>query len=220
VILFGSLTASVLGPNMSHMWEDGNHAEVIRRIHFALRLTLMVLLGVAVFLLGVSPWVIRWICGPAYAASASLIWVFLIYQLFNSAFYVLGLYPLLVEKPLISLYALSTGLLTNVLANLYLIPRMGVLGGAFSAAISMVVVVISMSLMCRREGFHFEGRTFRVMALMFLPAIPSRLGLLAASALVLALVLWTDWILSRDERAVLVDKVRGMLRPASTPAGS
>ncbi len=212
VILFGSLTASVLGPNMSHMWEEGDREGVMKRINFALRLTLMVLLGVAVFLLGVSPWVIRLICGDAYAASASLVWVFLIYQLFNSAFHVLGLYPLLVERPLMSLYALTSGLVVNVAANLWLIPRYGVMGGAISAMVSMFTVVVVLAVQCRMRGFKFEWRSLVVMALMFLPAIPSRIGLLVASTGVLAVTLFTDWILSPEERGVLVDKIRGMLR--------
>jgi O-antigen/teichoic acid export membrane protein len=212
VFLLGQLTANVLSPNLSQMWEEGDRGMVMRRINFALRVTLLGLLGVALFLLAVSPWVIRVICGRGFLQSADLIWAFVIYNLFFSAFYVVNLYPTLIEKPQMGLFAISAGLVSDVGLNLILIPRFGLQGAATAAFTSMAVIVVVLLVACVRAGFRVELRTLFVMALLFLPTLRSRELLLAVYAALIVVVVFTPWVLARDEKAMLRERVVGMLR--------
>ncbi|MBI5837811.1 MAG: oligosaccharide flippase family protein [Candidatus Eisenbacteria bacterium] len=202
VFLLGALTANVLSPNLSQMWEEGDRRVVMRRINFAVRATLLALLGVALFLLAVSPWVIPFICGKGFTESANLMWAFVMYHLFYSAFYVLGLYPLLIEKPQMGLLGVTMGLVADVGLNLLLTPRYGVTGAAISAFCSMAVIALVMLAQC----------TIFVLALLFLPALRSRRILLAAYAALILVILFTPWLLDAEEKALLKARVLGMLR--------
>ncbi len=211
VFLFGALTANVLGPNLSRMWEEGRREEAVRNIHLALRVTLLALLGLALFIFAVSPWVIPILCGPEYAQAADLLWAFGIYQLFYSAFYVLGLYPILIERPQMSLFAVIAGLVVNVGLNLWLIPPLGTTGAALAAVFSMVTVVAVLLIQNLLAGFYLDWRSLAVLGLLALPALQSRRLLLVAYPVLIAMVIWTPWVLSNDEKNLIVDRVKRAL---------
>ncbi|HVP38216.1 MAG TPA: oligosaccharide flippase family protein [Candidatus Saccharimonadales bacterium] len=212
VFLLGALTANVLGPNLSQMWEEGDRELVMRRINLALRVTLLALLGVALFLLGVSPWVIPLMCGKAFAQSASLMWAFGVYHLFYSAFYVLGLYPMLVERPHMNLIAVSVALAVDVPLNLLLIPRYGVYGAAVAGFTSMGTIVLVLLLQCLRAGLKVQPRTYLVLVLQLLPTLRSRRLLLAVYAALVLVVVLTPWVLTREEKALLTGQATAFLR--------
>ena len=152
------------------------------------------------------------LCGPAYAVSAQLMWIFVIYQLFYSAFYVLGIYPLLVEKPQLSLFAVAAGLLVNVGLNALWIPRYGVTGGAMAAVASMVAVVLTLALLTTRHGFRLQARSVLVLLLLAMPALRWRPALLLGYLAVAAVAVWTTWILTAEEKALLREKLAGLRR--------
>jgi O-antigen/teichoic acid export membrane protein len=189
------------------MWEDGDRAEVVRRINMALRATLLVLLGLALFLLGVSPKVIPLICGPAYASSASLMWIFVVYQLFYSAFYVIGIFPYISEKPRMTFVAAVAGLAANVGLNILWIPSHGTAGAALAALASMVLMVAVLLGQSLQAGFRLEWRSLVMLGLLLLPALQHRPVLLVAYLALIVLVIATPWILHPDEKQVLLDRL-------------
>src|SRR5262249_28651974 len=150
------------------------------------------------------------ICGPAYGASASLMWMFVIYQLFYSSFYVFGIFPILIERPQMSFFAVLVALLVNIGLNVAWIPAYGTFGAAAAALTSMVVLVLVAQGAFR--GLRVEWRTWLVMALLFLPALRQRPVLLASYLALIVVVLATPWILRREEKELLRERLLHSLR--------
>jgi len=150
------LFATMITPHLSHDWEAGRRDEVGRRLNLILKIVGLALLAAAALVLLVSPLLFNWAYEGKFAAGhAVLPWV-LIYCIWFGLSAVAHNYLWCAERAGLGALSLLCGLVTNVLLNLLLLPRYGLLGAVLAAASSKLLSLVLVYFFTRQCGMRIS----------------------------------------------------------------
>jgi O-antigen/teichoic acid export membrane protein len=117
-------------------------------------------LGIALPISFIAPWIITLSYGEYYSASSGLLAVYIWAQLGTNLGVARGTWFIIEGKVRWSLYAGMIGVFTNILLNLYLIPRYEAMGATVATLITYFLVTVLVNPLFR--DLHFvSGQIFR-----------------------------------------------------------
>lgn len=202
----GLAVNNVIFPHLSTAWEAGKKDLALSRLDLTVRFTAvgLTVIGLGLILLG-RP-VIILLLGEAYVAGADVLPYLVVFYLLTISVWLFGVYASLVERTYVSTIGLVTALPVNVILNLVLIPKMGIVGAGLATMLSYVLLWIVVVGTCRAFGMPLRSRTVAASLFPFLLLLPP---LLAACAVAGATYLCfrTGWIVSGNERRRVFSEV-------------
>ncbi len=195
----GLAVNNVIFPHLSTAWEAGKKEQALLSLDLAVKFTAVPLTVIGLLLILLGRPIILLLLGEAYVAGADVLPYLVVFYLLTISVWLFGVYASLVEKTYVSTIGLVTALPVNVVLNLVLIPRMGIVGAGLATMLSYVLLWIVVVGICRAFGMPLRLRTVAASLFPFLLLLPP---LLAACAVVGATYLCfrTEWIISGDER--------------------
>lgn len=197
-----ALLGAMATPHFSSDWEAGRRDLVSARLNLFLKLLSPALVAAAVLILGIAPLLFGVAFQGKFAQGEAVLPWTLAYCIWFGLAVVAQNYLWCAEKARWGSLAFLVGLVTNVVLNLLLLPRLGLLGAVLATSAANALVLALVCLFDCRAGFRMQRGTWLLLALP--AAIP--LGP-AAAASVLAVVamscLVSDWLLSREEKQML-----------------
>jgi len=195
----GLAVNNVIFPHLSTAWEAGKKEQALLSLDLAVKFTAVPLTVIGLLLILLGRPIILLLLGEAYVAGADVLPYLVVFYLLTISVWLFGVYASLVERTYVSTIGLATALPLNVVLNLVLIPRMGIVGAGLATMLSYVLLWIVVVGICRAFGMPLRLRTVAASLFPFLLLLPP---LLAACAIVGATYLCfrTEWIISRDER--------------------
>jgi O-antigen/teichoic acid export membrane protein len=195
----GLAVNNVIFPHLSAAWEAGKKEQALLSLDLAVKFTAIPLTVIGLLLILLGRPIILLLLGEAYVAGADVLPYLVVFYLLTISVWLFGVYASLVEKTYVSTIGLVTALPVNVVLNLVLIPRMGIVGAGLATMLSYVLLWIVVVGICRAFGMPLRLRTVAASLFPFLLLLPP---LLAACAVAGATYLCfrTEWIISRDER--------------------
>jgi len=202
IFLFGMIAGSVLLPNISHIWEEGDKNKVIYLVNFALKInTLFLLFGALVLYLFKRP-IVSLLYGGEYMLSLPIVGMLLIFWLAHAVYWIIAGYAQLIEKTYIPLVCGAIGLISNVVLNYIFIPKYELMGAAVATTISFGLILVAMHLWFKKEGLKIKTST---VSICILPLIFVFNAFIAAFlfVIVLSLILGTNFIITQDEKETL-----------------
>ena len=130
--------------------------------------------GVAIPITFLSDWLITFLFGEAYLASADVLTI----HIWSGAFVALGIASSnwLISEDLqkLSMLRTSLGAVVNIILNFILIPSYGIVGAAFTTLISQITAAFIFDLFYKRTRGNF---LMKLKSLLFLNIITKILGL-------------------------------------------
>lgn len=207
IFMFGVVVGSVLVPNLSNIWEQGEKDKAMYMLNFAIKINTLFLLSGAAILFLFKKQIISILYGSDYIKCLPIIGILLIFWLCSSIFWTLGPYAQLIEKTYILVICCSIGLVSNIFLNYVLIPRFGLIGAAVASASSFVVILMIMFVLFRREGLELKTNTILVCILPLMFVLNS-IHIFFFFLMLFGIIFGTNLILSKDEKNTLYSQVK------------
>ncbi len=207
LVSIASILATVLLPHLSHDWECGRRDLVLRRLNLFLKLLAYGLIAASAGVLFVAPWLFGVAFQGKFAGGMTVLPWTLAYCVWFGVAMVAQQYLWCAERAGLVGLALAAGLVINILLNLALLPRLGLLGAVLAASAANLAALVLILFFARLAGF----RAHRGLLLMLGLAPAICLGPWATAAVLLALALETvrtDQILSSEEKLQLAEGVK------------
>ncbi|MDF2155720.1 flippase [Vibrio sp. CAU 1672] len=132
---------------------ESKYMEILRNVF-----TLYSLIGwvVSVTIFMFSEQIIQLLFGSAYIDGAKVLSI----SVFSNVFINLGvaqsLWILNERKPILSLYKTFVGAIVCIVANLFLIPKFGIIGAAYSSILSQAISAVLLNLILDRRIFNLQ----------------------------------------------------------------
>ncbi len=135
VIFIMNAGQSVAGPMMARAYVNGRKAELQRVVSLFTLLSLLAALPIAAILAVGAPWLLR-AFGPEFPQAADALFVLLGMQCVNVATGPVGLLLAMTGRQAVLAWLLLAAVIVNVILNVVLIPRFGLMGAAWSSFIA------------------------------------------------------------------------------------
>ena len=211
IFVFGMITGNVLMPNLSNMWEFGEKDKAMYTLNLAIKsVTLFVLFCGAGLVIFRRP-LISLLYGSEYLEGVPVIPILLVFWILNVVVWVIGVYPLLIEKTYIPLVSIIPGLAINAALNYTLIPLYGIKGAANATMISYVFILSGILYHNKKEKMKINANTI-VTCMTPAVLLLSNPLLITALVLILVLIVRSEYFLDKREKALLADKLGDYLK--------
>jgi O-antigen/teichoic acid export membrane protein len=215
----GLAVNNVIYPHLSATWEAGNREEALHRLDLAIRVTstLLLVLGLVAVLAG--DFIIDLLLGEDYAPGAAVLPYQVVFYLLTVSVWLFGVFPSLIEKTYVATIGFLVALPANVVLNLTLIPRLGIIGAAVATMLSYLVMWLMVVGICRRLGLRLGARTLLVSLAPFVLLLPRFWA--AAAVLVFTLVsLLTGFVFAPDEKKLATTEAMRYVRMLRSSRGA
>jgi O-antigen/teichoic acid export membrane protein len=146
--------------------------------------------------------------GKWASASSTVPWLLLYFSWFN-AYYVLGVIATVEESTWVHLASLALGGGMNTALNLLLVPQHGMLGAAFSTAVSILATVAAHLVFVRSRSIKVPAIFWVSLTLPLLVLLPAGL-LLCAAVIVGVMIPTTNLVIDAAGKASLVAYLRSL----------
>lgn len=196
------MLAALVTPHLTHDWEAGRREDVPRRLNLLLKSFGFVLMAGSCAVLLVAPWLFGVALAGKYAAGLAVLPWTLASCIWGSLAIVAANYLWCAEKPRLVSAAMLCGLAMNVALNLWLLPRIGLLGAALATAAGNAVLLLFTYTAAALIGLRPDRGAW---AMAMLPlAVGCGPWATAAALLVAAwLLVHTDWIVDAADKQTL-----------------
>jgi O-antigen/teichoic acid export membrane protein len=202
LLALGALLSTLMLPHTVHLWEAKRNDETRHMIQLGTKLTVLGLTFAGACIVILKRVLLADIFGDVNMESGDLLEIVLVTTIVLGAYHTVRSYMLCSERPFALTAIWLGGLAVNVLLNLLFIPMLQVRGAALACLISSVVSTAAVMVLTHRAGLKLSAGTWGVCAL---PAVllASPALMLGGLTLAVGMVLWTDCLLSADEKAAL-----------------
>lgn len=208
VLLVGiaSLLGGILMPYLSASWELGDRERVGRQVKLALKGVAIGFTSIGVIVLLGSPLLFDWLLEGKYAAGESILPLTFVYCIWMSLAILAQDYLWCAEKGRLPSIAMLVGLVTNLLLNYVLVPRLGLSGAVFATVIANAVALVLILKMNAMVGWTNDRAVWLAMLLPLTLCAPPLVSILALLAAIF-LSFRTDLVFDRGEKSQFGDVV-------------
>ncbi len=199
LVSIAALLGTVILPHLSHDWEAGRRNEVSARMNLTLKLLGLLLFVGSIAILLAAPFLFNVAFNGKFRGGMDVLPWTLAYCAWFGMVTMAQMYLWCAERARLSCLALFIGLVTNVGLNLILLPRFGLAGAVWATAAANFIALALIYRFNAWLGMKIER------SLLLVSLLPLTLGLgpltaVATLAAVIAAIIATDQILSRDEK--------------------
>ncbi len=183
-----TMAARMVLPHQAKDWETGHTDRVCRSMNTALQTAGCVLILGSWFLVEIGPFLFSTAFHGQYPSGQKILPLVVTFSTWSALSSVMMNYFWCVEKTAWCAGAMLAGLLTNILLNIWLVPRWGLAGAAQATVVANAIQLAALFCLAERHGLRLSRRTW---ALALLPILlswsPEAAGAAAVVSLLLAL---------------------------------
>jgi len=222
LISIAMLLGTMITPHLSRDWEAGRRERVCLRLNLFLKLLGVGLAVGAVLVILGEPLLFDWVFKGKFNDGRAVLPYALAYCLWFGLTLAAQNYLLCAEKGRWGSLALLVGLVVNIVLNMFLLPRYGLLGAVWATTVANLLAMLLMFAFNHVLGFRLDWATTLVLLAPGLLCWNGWWGAWALLAVVCALVAMaptTRWVLNAEEKHLIaaalggyVDKLRALRR--------
>ncbi|MEN6452393.1 MAG: lipopolysaccharide biosynthesis protein [Thermoguttaceae bacterium] len=213
LVSLATMLATMITPHLSHDWESGHRQQAAARLRLFLKTVGLALWALAVAVLIAAPLLFKFALKDKYPGGLAVLPWTLVYCSWFSLWVIGQNYFFCAEKARLASVSLAVGLVANVLLNIMLLPRYGLMGAVWATAAANA---LSLWLLCRfnhRLGFRLDFGARLVLALPLVLCLgPWVAGL--TLIVVAAEVIWGNRLLREEEKSQLGEGIADLVRRA------
>ncbi|MGM0488600.1 MAG: lipopolysaccharide biosynthesis protein [Planctomycetota bacterium] len=203
LIAITAMVAGVILPYLSHDWEANRWPAVRRRQALALKLGSLMLTACGLLILLAAPLLFAWVLRGKYDQGLDVLPWTVTYCIWFSLIALGQNYLFCAEKARLGAVAFFMGLALNLILNLVLLPRFGLIGAVVATTAGNVTALVLVLYFSKRHGLTIDRH------LMFCCGLPAVLilGPWPALAAVLTLALFAtrrQWVFDDEDREIMM----------------
>ena len=204
MISIALLLGGIITPHLSRDWEAGKQRWAKQRLMLFLKLLGLALFAGSVLMLIAAPLLFSIAFKGKFDAGRAVFPLTLTYCIWFGMALIAQNYQFLLEKARLGSLALLVGLVVNVVLNLILLPRYGLMGAVVATTVANFLALVVMCLLNWMMGFKLDLGAGVVLAVPILLIFGPWVSLGALALIVLASV-FSNWVFSQEEREVLIE---------------
>jgi len=162
------LVGNVLSVNLNYLWEQGKRERCMSVLNTTVKAMLFIFLIGSFFILLAKNFIIGTLYGIEYLPGVNIICILLLMQVFMVIYWIMGIYPVLIEKTFITFLAGVIGLISNVCLNYLLIPLYQMKGAAIASATSFLLISVVLLILNKAEKFKVDKKLFLLIPISLL----------------------------------------------------
>ena len=199
LVSIAAMLGGVLIPYLSQAWEANDKAKAQKQLNWSFKLIAISFTAAGIGILFAAPLLFDWVLQGRYNDGLAILPLTLVYCIWFGLMTVAQDYLWVAEKGKWATLVSGIGLLVNIVANIILIPRIGLPGAVIGTACGNGALVALMVLMNHRFGCSMNSGIWicSLVPLILLTNPLTAAGLLGAIALV---CLCSNLILNYDEK--------------------
>ncbi len=202
LVAIATMAAGVILPYLSHEWEAGNRQSVSRRHVLTVKLGSLALTACGALILLGSPILFTWILHGKYDQGLAVLPWTMTYCIWFSMIVIAQNYLWCAEKARLGTLSFFVGLCLNVLLNVLLLPRFGLLGAIMATAIGNAAALGLILYFSKLLGMVVDRNVVLCCCLPVTLVISSWLTL--AGLIALAFFAATrSWLFDADEKELI-----------------
>lgn len=177
--LFATVTALVartLLPYLSRDWETGKQDQVHHQINLSIKIAVVVLVLGSVVFLPASNWIFQTIFRGKYSAGQSILGYVLFFYVGNAVSFLLMNYFWCRQRGGVATSAMLVSLVVNAVANMLLIPSLGIAGAAIGTVMAVGCQMFCLYFLSLAYGLTFEKRMLTALCLPIVILIDGSAG--------------------------------------------
>jgi len=177
--LFATVTALVartLLPYLSRDWETGKQDQVHHQINLSIKIAVVVLVLGSVVFLPASNWIFQTIFRGKYSAGQSILGYVLFFYVGNAVSFLLMNYFWCRQRGGVATSAMLVSLVVNAVANMLLIPSLGIAGAAIGTVMAVGCQMFCLYFLSLAYGLTFEKRMLTALCLPIVILIDGSTG--------------------------------------------
>jgi len=161
LVAFGlAAISSISAPKFSETYNNGDHLGFKKVVHESSRLIFLSTLPIIIILLFFNQYILLFF-GDEFIAATGVLYILLLGQLSNTFSGSLAFILQMTGNEKIFRNVLTLGLIINVVLNIILIPRSGIIGAGIASASSLVVWnILSLVIIKKKFGFWTFEKNF------------------------------------------------------------
>ena len=199
-----AMLATVLTPHLSRDWEAGRRERVTAQLNLFIKVMAFGLTALAVVVMFVAPLLFGVAFKDKFAEGLAVLPWSLTYCIWFSLAMVAQKYLWCAEKAGLVGAALGIGLVVNIVLNLLLLPRMGLLGAVLATSAANLLALVLILMFNWLLGFRLDRGTWALLAAPLALCLGPWVSLLLLLAIALE-AFNTDRLLSPAEKRQLSD---------------
>ncbi|QDU87441.1 MurJ-like flippase [Pirellulimonas nuda] len=164
MVSIANLLVGAVTPHLSHAWEQGRRDEVSDQLNLTLKLTALGMLAGGCAVLVGCPWLFATAFPGKYAEGLAVLPWAVVACVWFGVMMVAQTYAFCAEKSRRCALPLAAGLLANVLLNLLLLPRLGLLGAVVATALATLLALVGQLIVNQRLGMRLHRGTLLLCA--------------------------------------------------------
>ncbi len=197
------LIGGIIMPHLSHDWEAGRASDVSMKVNLTIKLLGLAMLAGSVVTLFGAPLLFGIALHGKYAGGEEILPWTLIYCAWMALIPLAQMYLWCVERPTLASMALAGSLIVNVGLCFVLLPRFGLHGVVWATAAANLFALACIYRFNSWLGQRIDKGVWIVTLLPIVLAAGAWISLAVLAATV-AIICFTDWVLSRDEKQLLI----------------
>ena len=198
------MLGGMIVPHLSCDWEAGRRASLVRRLNLFLKLLGFALSAAAVGVMFAAPLLFGVAFQGKFAGGLAVLPWTLTYSIWFGLAMVAQNYLLCAEKARLTSLALLIGLGVNIVLNLLLLPRLGLLGAVLATSAANAIALALICAFNRLLGFHLDRGTRVAMAVPICFCLGPWIAL-SILAVVALDAIFSDHLLDRREKQQLAE---------------
>ncbi|KAF5432195.1 Membrane protein involved in the export of O-antigen and teichoic acid, partial [Candidatus Methanophagaceae archaeon] len=202
------LIGNVLAVNLNYLWVQGKREQCMSVLNTVVKTMLFLFLIGSFFVLLVKDFIIGTLYGIAYLPGASIIHILLLMQVFMIIYWIMGIYPSLIEKTFIVFFAGAIGFVSNAGLNYLLIPLYQMKGAAIASASSFLLISVVLLILNKTENFKLDKKLFLLILISLLLLMDYVWILGIVLGLLCAAVVKTEVLFTNFEKEFIVGKLK------------
>lgn len=197
-----SLVSAMLLPYLARDWESGETQRVRTSLAFTTKTALFAFFLISIAAMIVAPWLFQFVLKNKYQEGLEAMPLALIYCCFSASSVLLQNYFWCAEKGRVVGLITASGLVANLLLNLWWVPIFGLMGAMAATAISgaaiLLLTLLSLHLVKIRLGWSFYLIAMLPISLLFGPAVA-----MFGAAIVVILTSRSSYLFDEAEKQLL-----------------
>ncbi|MFX0136261.1 MAG: oligosaccharide flippase family protein [Candidatus Hodarchaeota archaeon] len=209
LFMIGVALGDSLVPNLSEMWEHNNKSRVNFLLNFLTKILVFFLITLSLLILIFKKEFISIMYGEEYFSGVAIIQYLLIFYIFYSIYWSIGVFPTLIEKTYYPFFSSSIGLICNIIFNYFLIRKFGITGAAIATTSAYAIILFILIIINKKLGMQFRSETLIIYLLPLILLIKTSYAFIIWMILIF-LATKTDIFFNGEEKRIIYSKFQNL----------
>jgi len=219
LVSIAGMLGTMITPHLSTDWESGRRDRVHTRLNLFIKLFGFSLCAAGVAILFIAPLLFDVAFRGRLESGLEVLPLTLTYCVWMALTWIANTYLWCAEKAKLAVWAIFVGLILNIILNLILLPRFGLIGAVLATTISNLLTFALSCMFNNMLGFRLNHGA-KLIAVIPALLVMGPWPMLAVLIAIIAVTSRSDWLVTKEEKQLIGETLAAYRNRLKTKANS